>query len=98
LGTCCRQGVAHLEATTHRNQAHIHHHAILDPDVGRGTTAATPCEDHALVGETAVGIGHGLAGVGTKIPPGLGNANALGGGPNASAHTAIDVDIALVGR
>ena len=98
LGTCCRQGVAHLKASTHRNQAHIHHHAILDPDVGRGTTAATPCEDHALVGEAAVGIGHSLAGVCAEIAPRLGDADALGGGPDASTDTAIDVDAALVRR
>ena len=98
LGARRAQGVADLEAATHRDQAHAHHNAVFDTDVSRGPAAAAAGQDHTLVSEAAIGIGHGLAGIGTKITPGLGDGDALGRGPDARAHPAIDADAALISR
>ena len=97
LRACRRQGVAHFVATAHRHQRQGAHTAAFDCDVGRGAAATAAGEHHALVGEAAIFIGHGQAGVTAKVAALLHQLNARGGATDAVANPAIYRDAALVG-
>ena len=98
LRACHRQNVADLEATAHRDQAHSADAAVLDRDVGRCAATAATGQHHALVGEAAILIGHGRAGVSAEMASVLKQADARSGIANAVADPAIYRYAALVGR